>query len=183
MGFYIPEDDILHSHRRENLKSYNTLRVCDWSLSYRLGKWVASDAHALRYSLSSVTSQGRIIPGRIITDSSQRNLTLSLNSPSTVRQPQSHRSCGVNWFSNRSMIALALPIKCKAYTTITADGDFDISSFVRGLSASHTAQDGDLTVFASHWDFGSCDNFPNLFSFKVAYPGNSIWKRNIFLLL
>jgi hypothetical protein len=21
-GFYIPEDDILHSHRRENLKSY-----------------------------------------------------------------------------------------------------------------------------------------------------------------
>jgi hypothetical protein len=25
MGFYIPEDDILHSHRRENLKSY---RVC-----------------------------------------------------------------------------------------------------------------------------------------------------------
>jgi hypothetical protein len=25
MGFYIPEDDILHSHRRENLKSYITL--------------------------------------------------------------------------------------------------------------------------------------------------------------
>jgi hypothetical protein len=23
LGFYIPEDDILHSHRRENLKSYN----------------------------------------------------------------------------------------------------------------------------------------------------------------
>jgi hypothetical protein len=23
MGFYIPEDDILHSHRRENLKPYN----------------------------------------------------------------------------------------------------------------------------------------------------------------
>jgi hypothetical protein len=22
MGFYIPEDDILYSHRRENLKSY-----------------------------------------------------------------------------------------------------------------------------------------------------------------
>jgi hypothetical protein len=22
MGFYIPEDDILHSHRRENFKSY-----------------------------------------------------------------------------------------------------------------------------------------------------------------
>jgi hypothetical protein len=24
LGFYIPEDDILHSHRRENLKSYIT---------------------------------------------------------------------------------------------------------------------------------------------------------------
>jgi hypothetical protein len=25
MGFYIPEDDILHSHRRENLKSHIAL--------------------------------------------------------------------------------------------------------------------------------------------------------------
>jgi hypothetical protein len=25
LGFYIPEDDILHSHRRENLKSYKIL--------------------------------------------------------------------------------------------------------------------------------------------------------------
>jgi hypothetical protein len=24
LGFYIPEDDILHSHRRENLKSYKS---------------------------------------------------------------------------------------------------------------------------------------------------------------
>jgi hypothetical protein len=24
LGFYIPEDDILHSHCRENLKSYNS---------------------------------------------------------------------------------------------------------------------------------------------------------------
>jgi hypothetical protein len=24
MGFYIPEDDILHSHSREKLRSYNT---------------------------------------------------------------------------------------------------------------------------------------------------------------
>jgi hypothetical protein len=24
LGFYIPEDAILHSHRRENLKSYNS---------------------------------------------------------------------------------------------------------------------------------------------------------------
>jgi hypothetical protein len=25
LGFYIPKDDILHSHRRENLKSYKDL--------------------------------------------------------------------------------------------------------------------------------------------------------------
>jgi hypothetical protein len=30
MGFYIPEDDILHSHRRENLKSYIN---CVWGLN------------------------------------------------------------------------------------------------------------------------------------------------------
>jgi hypothetical protein len=30
LGFYIPEDDILHSHRRENLKSYS------FSLLFRL---------------------------------------------------------------------------------------------------------------------------------------------------
>jgi hypothetical protein len=28
LGFYIPEDDILHSHRRENLKSYNRGVFC-----------------------------------------------------------------------------------------------------------------------------------------------------------
>jgi hypothetical protein len=27
LGFYIPEDDILHSHRSENLKSYMTCKM------------------------------------------------------------------------------------------------------------------------------------------------------------
>jgi hypothetical protein len=30
MGFYIPEDGILHSHCRENLKSYKPFRVKRW---------------------------------------------------------------------------------------------------------------------------------------------------------
>jgi hypothetical protein len=30
LGFYITEDDILHSHLRENLKSY--IVVTDWTL-------------------------------------------------------------------------------------------------------------------------------------------------------
>jgi hypothetical protein len=34
LGFYIPEDDILHSHRRENLKSY--IALTGWTL-YRRG--------------------------------------------------------------------------------------------------------------------------------------------------
>jgi hypothetical protein len=29
LGFYIPEDDILHSHRRENLKFYNVESLDD----------------------------------------------------------------------------------------------------------------------------------------------------------
>jgi hypothetical protein len=28
LGFYIPEDDILHSHCRENLRSYTRFRFC-----------------------------------------------------------------------------------------------------------------------------------------------------------
>jgi hypothetical protein len=35
LGFYIPEDDIVHSHRRKNLKSYisiDTLHI--WSGDY-----------------------------------------------------------------------------------------------------------------------------------------------------
>jgi hypothetical protein len=27
LGFYIPEDDILHSHRRKDLKSYITVSI------------------------------------------------------------------------------------------------------------------------------------------------------------
>jgi hypothetical protein len=33
LGFYIPEDDILHSHRREHLKSY--IALTGWTLYWR----------------------------------------------------------------------------------------------------------------------------------------------------
>jgi hypothetical protein len=33
LGYYIPEDDILHSHRRENLKSY--IELTGWTLQRR----------------------------------------------------------------------------------------------------------------------------------------------------
>jgi hypothetical protein len=29
LGFYIPEDDILHSHRREHLKSYISIQIAE----------------------------------------------------------------------------------------------------------------------------------------------------------
>jgi hypothetical protein len=35
-GFYIPEDDILHSHRREKVKSY--IALTGWTLT--AGSWV-----------------------------------------------------------------------------------------------------------------------------------------------
>jgi hypothetical protein len=47
LGFHIPEDDILHSHRRENLKSY--IALTGWTLKrtvnvspvkYKLGFYI-----------------------------------------------------------------------------------------------------------------------------------------------
>jgi hypothetical protein len=50
LGFYIPEDGILHSHRRENLRSYITLTGCTlWqrrnvsSVRYELGFYIPED--------------------------------------------------------------------------------------------------------------------------------------------
>jgi hypothetical protein len=36
LGFYIPEDGILHSHRRENLKSYNNRTVVGCPVFYEV---------------------------------------------------------------------------------------------------------------------------------------------------
>jgi hypothetical protein len=41
--FYIPEDDILHSHRRENLKSYKALT--DWTV------WRRRNVSPVKYEL------------------------------------------------------------------------------------------------------------------------------------
>jgi hypothetical protein len=48
LGFYIPEDCILHSHRRENLKSYIALTgVCSgdvvFPVRYELGFYIPED--------------------------------------------------------------------------------------------------------------------------------------------
>jgi hypothetical protein len=51
LGFYIPQVDILHSHRRENLKSYVALTGWAWSLrsyvspvKYELDFYIPEDA-------------------------------------------------------------------------------------------------------------------------------------------
>jgi hypothetical protein len=44
LGFYIPEDDILHSHSRENLKSY--IPFINW-----LGSVARRDVSPVRYEL------------------------------------------------------------------------------------------------------------------------------------
>jgi hypothetical protein len=50
LGFYIPQDDILHSHCRENLKSY--IALTDWTVHrrrnvspvrYELGFYIPED--------------------------------------------------------------------------------------------------------------------------------------------
>jgi phage pi2 protein 07 len=40
LGFYIPEDDILHSHYRENLKSYIALTGWTMKTMKKREKWV-----------------------------------------------------------------------------------------------------------------------------------------------
>jgi hypothetical protein len=49
LGFYIPEDGILHSHRRENLKSY--IAVTDWAL------WRRSNVSPVRYELVFISQK------------------------------------------------------------------------------------------------------------------------------
>jgi hypothetical protein len=51
-GFYIPEDYILHSHRRENLKSYNCVRDnrMDYSRESGNRRYRQLPTPALRYA-------------------------------------------------------------------------------------------------------------------------------------
>jgi hypothetical protein len=49
LGFYIPEDDILHSHCREDLKSY--IALTDWALLLR------RNASPVRYELGFISQK------------------------------------------------------------------------------------------------------------------------------
>jgi hypothetical protein len=53
LGFYIPEDGILHSHCRENLKSY--IALTGWTLYGR--RYVSP----VRYELGFYTAEGGIV--------------------------------------------------------------------------------------------------------------------------
>jgi hypothetical protein len=53
LGFYIPEDGILHSHRRENLKSY--IVITGWALERR------RNVFPLRYELGFYTPEDGIL--------------------------------------------------------------------------------------------------------------------------
>jgi hypothetical protein len=62
LGFYIPEDDILHSHRRENLKSY--IALTSWTLAetkcvcceIRTGFFIPEDDILHSHSLENLKS-------------------------------------------------------------------------------------------------------------------------------
>jgi hypothetical protein len=53
LGFYIPEDDILHSHRRKNFKSYMSL-TC-WALKRR------RNVFPVRYEMGFYISEAGIL--------------------------------------------------------------------------------------------------------------------------
>jgi hypothetical protein len=46
LGFYIPEDGILHTHRRENLKSYTLYNLFNWKyifyfIPFLISLWIS----------------------------------------------------------------------------------------------------------------------------------------------
>jgi hypothetical protein len=57
LGFYIPEDGILHSHRRENLKSYILPSTCFvvYSVAYNASSWKESLIQRLQLVSQSLT--------------------------------------------------------------------------------------------------------------------------------
>jgi hypothetical protein len=72
LGFYIPEDGILHSHRREYLKSY--IALTGWTLrrrrnvspvKYELGFYIPEDgilhSHRREYLKSHIALTGWIV--------------------------------------------------------------------------------------------------------------------------
>jgi hypothetical protein len=64
LGFYIPEDGILHSHRRENPKSY--IALTDWAL------WRRCNVSPLKYELGFVSQKTTFF---IVTAVETSNLT------------------------------------------------------------------------------------------------------------
>jgi hypothetical protein len=48
LGFYIPEDDMLHSHSSENLKSYKDISVCNGK-EYRHVMNLCTSPYGLRH--------------------------------------------------------------------------------------------------------------------------------------
>jgi hypothetical protein len=68
LGFHIPEDDILHSHRRENLKSY--IALTDWTLQrkrdvshvkYELGFHIPEDGILHSHRRENLKSSGNVM--------------------------------------------------------------------------------------------------------------------------
>jgi hypothetical protein len=64
LGFYIPEDGILHSHRRENLKSY--IALSGWALKWRC------NVFPVRYKLGFISQKTAFL---VVTAVKTSNLT------------------------------------------------------------------------------------------------------------
>jgi hypothetical protein len=64
LGIYIPEDSILHSHRRENLKSY--IALTSWTLQWR------RNMSPVRYELGFISQRTTFF---IVTAVKTSNLT------------------------------------------------------------------------------------------------------------
>jgi hypothetical protein len=69
LGFYIPEDDILHSYRRENLKSYFTDLFVDFN---QLSVTKSAGLKINKTMLPEQTNKQRIKPAEVKPDNFKR---------------------------------------------------------------------------------------------------------------
>jgi hypothetical protein len=63
MGFYIPEDDVLHSHRRKNLKSYTQYEcLCGFYCTSWVYIWWGSLERRLKFKVTLSGWRGVKVP-------------------------------------------------------------------------------------------------------------------------
>jgi hypothetical protein len=128
LSFYIPEDDILHSHSREHLKSYITLT--GWTLQWR------SNVSPVKYKLGFYISEDSSLHWDFRSCSCETNVVTF--SPANAWKPNVELPYVP--FSSYPELRRPLPSpllhRASLSPTITCENDFESCSCVNACSCS-----------------------------------------------